>query len=273
MIIQFTKMHGAGNDFVMADDRAGKLDVTPGLARRILDRRFGVGADQLLVIRNTDEADFEMRIYNPDGSEVEMCGNGVRCAAIYAKSRGIVKKDNMSVKTLAGIIRPAIVGDLVRVDMGIPEFDGPKIPVDLDGEVLDHPIEVGGREFSINCVSMGNPHCVIYTDDVENAPVESVGPMIERHALFPKRVNVEFITVLSRNEIKMRVWERGTGETLACGTGATAAAVVSARKGLTGREVTVHLRGGDLRINWLESGRVAMTGPAVEVYRGEINID
>lgn len=273
MNIKFTKMQGAGNDFVVVDDRAAKLDVTGELARRILDRRFGAGADQLLIIRNHGEADFEMRIHNADGSEVEMCGNGVRCAAIFAKSRGIVKNDEMLVKTLAGIVRPTIMGNMVRVDMGVPEFDGQKIPVDLQGEVLDHPLDVEGNKFSISCVSMGNPHCVIYVNNVDSAPLEAVGPKIEHHRFFPKRVNVEFVEVLSRKEIKMRVWERGSGETLACGTGASAAAVISARKGLTDREMTVHLRGGDLLINWLESGIVNMTGPAVEVYRGEINID
>ena len=272
MILKFTKMHGTGNDFVVVDDRAAAFKVTAERAKLILDRRFGVGGDQLLVLRNCPDADMEMRIYNADGSEVEMCGNGIRCAALYARSRGIVSKNDLTVKTLAGIIRPTIVGGLVRVDMGIPQFDGPKIPVNLQGEIIDRPIEIDGRSLLINCVSMGNPHCVIYVTDLDNAPVGTAGPELERHPMFPNRVNVEFAQVISRSEIRMRVWERGSGETMACGTGACAAAVMSVRKGLVDREVTVHLRGGDLIINLNDSGRVIMTGPAAEVYRGEMNL-
>lgn len=272
MLLRFTKMHGAGNDFVVVDDRPGMFEITPDRARRILDRRFGVGGDQLLVIREAAEADFEMRIHNNDGSEVEMCGNGIRCAALFARTRGIVNHDEMAVHTLAGMIKPVIVGDLVRVDMGAPIFDGRAIPVNLDDEIMDREVVIGGIKTWINCVSMGNPHCVIYVDDTATAAVTTFGPVVENDALFPRRINVEFVKVVNRSEINMRVWERGSGETLACGTGACAAAVVSIKRGFTDRKVTVHLTGGDLVIEWPENSHVFMTGPASEVYNGEMEI-
>jgi diaminopimelate epimerase len=273
MIIGFAKMHGARNDFVVVDDRDRKLNVTPELAARILDRRAGVGGDQLLVIRNSKEADFEMRMYNADGSEIEMCGNGIRCAALFARKIGIKQGAQMSVKTLAGIRRPVIEGDAVRVDMGEPEFSGPLIPVNLPGEVFDHSLDVGGKRFMISCVSMGNPHCVIEVEDPDGLDVEKWGPLIERHQLFPNRVNVEFIRVMDKRNIRMRVWERGSGETPACGTGACASAVVCARKGLTEREVNLHLDGGELRVQWSNDGTVFLTGPAAFVFEGEIEIN
>jgi diaminopimelate epimerase len=288
MIIEFTKMHGALNDFIVIDDRADKINVTADMAARMLNRRAGIGGDQLLLIRPTKEADFEMRIYNADGSEVEMCGNGMRCAALFAKKHGIVSRNEMAVKTLAGIKRPKIEGTLVSVDMGAPEFDGRAIPVNLDGEIINRPLDINGEHFIISCVSMGNPHCVIEVEDPDKFDVVKWGTIIERHALFPKRVNVEFIRVLDKKNIRMRVWERGSGETAACGTGACASAVICMRKGLTEREATVHLDGGPLKVRWpkdivsltrdghnkeyLKDGSVFLIGPGVFVYEGKIEL-
>jgi diaminopimelate epimerase len=268
--MRFTKMHALGNDFVLVDVREHPIDDPSGFARRFCDRRLGIGADQVLLLDTSESADLRMGIFNADGSEVEMCGNGIRAFAKYVWDRGISDRDPLEVETLAGIIRPSRHGEMVRVDMGEPELDGRKIPVALDGQVVDHPLEIEDRVFEITCVSMGNPHAVIYVEDVEGFPVERYGSRIERHELFPNRINVEFVQVLNESEISMRVWERGAGETLACGTGASASAVASMVKGLAGRRVTVHLPGGDLLIEWPEKGRVYMTGPATEVFEGQI---
>jgi len=272
MLVEFTKMHGTLNDFVIIEDSERELEITPELSSLLLNRRAGIGGDQLLLIRPCKDADFEMRIFNSDGSEVEMCGNGIRCAALYAVKRGIVSSSKMSVKTLAGYIRPVIEGDLVRVDMGPPQFEGPLIPVDLEGEVIDHPLEIEGEKFTISCVSLGNPHCVIFVDEPEDFPVGKWGPLIETHPLFPNRINVEFVKVADKQNIRMRVWERGSGETLACGTGACAAAVICHRKGLTGKETTVHLDGGDLVVRWSENHPVYLIGPGAFVFEGKIEI-
>ncbi len=272
MIIEFTKMHGALNDFVIIEDRDREMDVTPELSSSLLNRRSGIGGDQLLLIRPCKDADFEMRIFNTDGSEVEMCGNGIRCAALYAAKHGLVDSGEMSVKTLAGYVKPVIEEDLVRVDMGPPQFDGPLIPVDMEGEIFNQPLLIEGEKFLISCVSLGNPHCVIHVDDPESFPVSRWGPLIERHPLFPNRVNVEFIRVLDKKNIRMRVWERGSGETFACGTGACAAAVICRRKDLTGKETTVQLDGGDLVVRWSENQPVYLIGPGTFVFEGKIEI-
>jgi diaminopimelate epimerase len=263
-------MHGTGNDFIMIDGRGRELADMRGLARKLCHRRFGVGADQILILGDSSEADFSMRIFNADGSEVEMCGNGIRCFAKYVWDRGLSDADPLTVETQAGIIRPARAGDLVRVDMGEPQLDGRKVPVNLDGFVKDYPLPVLDREFRMTCVSMGNPHAVIFVDRVDGFPVETYGPVIERHELFPRRTNVEFIEVIGRERLRMRVWERGAGETLACGTGACAAAVAAHLNGHAGRKVEVELLGGVLSINWREDNRVFMTGPAVEVFEGAV---
>ena len=268
--MKFTKMHGLGNDFVLVDVREFAIDNPSKFARWACDRRFGIGADQLLLLKDSQNADFRMDIINADGSIVEMCGNGIRAFARYVWDRGLSDKDMLDIATLAGTIRPERLGELIRVDMGEPELDGRKIPVALDGKVVDHPLEVDGRTFEITCVSMGNPHAVIFVDDVKGFQVARYGPQIERNELFPNRINVEFVEVESREAIRMRVWERGAGETLACGTGASASVVASMLKGLTNRKVTVQLLGGDLLIDWAENGRVYMTGPATEVFSGEI---
>jgi diaminopimelate epimerase len=272
MELAFTKMHGAGNDFIFIDCLNAPVAHLDALAKRLCDRRFGIGADQLLTVSPSKIADFKMEIYNADGGQVEMCGNGIRCFAKYVYDRGITRKRELEVETLAGIIRPKIVGAQVEVDMGEPILEGRKIPVDADGEIKNRPLEVDGKLYEITCVSMGNPHCVVYLDEIDDLNLEDLGPRFEHHPFFPKRVNTEFIKILSPGEVKMRVWERGAGETWACGTGASAVAVAGAITGRTGRELAVHLKGGDLLIQWRDDNRVYMTGGAEEVFRGTIII-
>ena len=272
MNISFTKMHGLGNDFIVIDMRDLRLDDLPGLSQRLCHRRFGIGADQILLLESSASADFGMRIFNADGSEVEMCGNGIRCLARYIWDRGLSGKDILEIETPAGIMRPERDGALVKVDMGEPVLEGRQIPVAIDGTVKDMPLTVDGREFNVTCVSMGNPHAVIVVDNVEGFDVHRYGPLIERHPLFPKRINVEFIQKTGPGEISMRVWERGSGETMACGTGASAVGVAAHLKGLSGRKTTIHLPGGDLLIEWAGNNHVYMTGPAVEVFEGRVDI-
>lgn len=271
-MIRFTKMHAIGNDFIVIDLREYPVADLPGFSKRFCHRRFGIGADQVILLDSSKTADFRMGIYNADGSEVEMCGNGIRALAKYIWERGMSRKDVLEIETLAGIIRPARAGDMIRVDMGAPILDGRRIPVNLDGRVIDHPLQVEGQWLDMTCVSMGNPHAVFFVDDVASFPVTTVGPTIETHALFPKRTNVEFVQTISRTELRMRVWERGAGETMACGTGACATGVAAMLKGLVESKVTVHLLGGDLIIEWDgQAGSVFMTGPATEVFEGTIN--
>lgn len=276
MNIPFVKMHGIGNDFVVIDcrDKAVKrtLSAAGEMSRKLCDRRFGIGADQILLLHDSSAADFRMGIFNADGSEVEMCGNGIRCFAKYIWDRKLSRKKMLDIETPAGIIRPERAGDMVKVDMGVPILDGRQIPVMIDGVIREFPLKVLDKRFTITCVSMGNPHAVIFVDDVAGFDVLKYGPVIENHKLFPKRINVEFIQVLHRGTIRMRVWERGSGETLACGTGASAAAVASYLTGRTRRRVKVVLQGGDLMIELHRNGHVYMTGPAVEVFEGHINL-
>ncbi|MCS7164293.1 MAG: diaminopimelate epimerase [Thermodesulfovibrio sp.] len=272
--IKFVKMHGLGNDFILVDCINQSIPEPEKFAIRYCNRRFGIGADQLLLLYDSQIADFKMRIFNADGSEVEMCGNGIRCLAKYIWDRGLSSKDILEIETPAGIIKPKRVGELVQVDMGKPEFDPQKIPVDVEGDsAFDLILEVAGWHARINCVSMGNPHAVIFLDEEpKNLAVTKYGPLIENHPIFPKRTNVEFAYIKNSKEIIMRVWERGAGETLACGTGACATAVVSMKKGFTEKKVTVHLLGGDLLIEWADDGHVYMTGPAQEVFEGVIKV-
>jgi diaminopimelate epimerase len=270
-------MHGLGNDFILID--CIKQNCLSGEAefqasgKRLCDRRFGIGADQILLLDHSDRADFRMRIMNADGSEVEMCGNGIRCLAAYIWDRKLSEKRVLEIETLAGIIKPERSGDMVKVDMGEPILEPEKIPVNIISNlIVDYPLRIADREFKITCVSMGNPHAVIFVDDVLDFPVTCYGPMIETHPIFPRKTNVEFIQVLNREELKMRVWERGAGETMACGTGASAAAVASALKGLTGTTVRIHLLGGDLLIEQGANNHVYMTGPAVTVFEGLVDI-
>jgi diaminopimelate epimerase len=278
MVTKFLKMQGTGNDFVLIDCieheamRSYEDSEFVSLARKVCDRRFGIGADQVLLLFPSERADFMMRIFNADGSEVEMCGNGIRCLATYIWDKGYSDKEILDIDTQAGIIRPRRNEGMVTVDMGAPILEARDIPVNLDGPVVDYPLKIEDREFKVSCVSMGNPHAVIIVDNVDDFPVSYYGPLIETHELFPNRINVEFIEIKGPKEIRMRVWERGSGETLACGTGASAAAVASAVKKLTGRDVTVHLLGGDLFLKWGDNDHVLMTGPAVTVFGGVIDL-
>jgi diaminopimelate epimerase len=275
--MQFTKMHGTGNDFVMVDARDLSAD-WESLARAMCDRHFGVGSDGLILALPAVDADLRMRMFNPDGSESEMCGNGIRCLARFAVERGISKPRDgaVMIDTLAGRLRCEVFGpdgtvERVRVSMGAPRLAPDEIPVlaESSGPVLNLPVRVDGAEFSVSCVSMGNPHAVHVTDTpVGEMELERVGPLVEHHPLFPRRVNFEVVNVLSRRRLRMRVWERGAGLTLACGTGACAAAVAARLRGLIDDAVDIELPGGVLRIEWSGSGEVYLTGPAETVFEG-----
>ena len=275
--MKFTKMQGIGNDYVYVNCLQETIENPSELAKKISDRHCGVGSDGLIMINPSDKADFEMEMYNADGSRGEMCGNGIRCVAKYVYDYGLTDKTSISVETLAGIkYLDLTVEDgkvvLVKVDMGKPMLRPEEVPVVSEKEeVIDEPITVDGQEYRMTCVSMGNPHAVVFIDqDVKEFPLETVGVKFENHERFPKRVNTEFVNVLDRHTAQMRVWERGSGETLACGTGACAVAVACALNGLTEDEVTVKLLGGDLQIKWdREKNTVYMTGPAEVVFDGE----
>ena len=276
--LRFTKMHGAGNDLVVLDGLQGPLPAFEPHVRRLGDRRFGIGFDQLLVLRPSKSADVRMEIFDADGSQVEMCGNGIRCVLKYLRDAGHTPMDSVTVETLGGIVTPRWDGELIRVDMGAPVLAPAKIPTRLGdaaspGPVIDAELRVDGRLLRASCVSMGNPHCVLYVDDVESALVTTLGPRIEHDAMFPNRVNVEFVQLVNRGRVKQRTWERGTGETLACGSGACAVGVASMLRGVVDRRVEVELRGGTLVIEWEGPGKsVFMTGPAATVYTGEIEL-
>lgn len=273
MKIPFVKMHGLGNDFIILDCIRHTVSIHQELIRMLCDRRHGIGADQLLVLLPSKKADYRMRVYNADGGEVEMCGNGIRCLAKYLVAQGLADESEQAIETRAGIIRPRVQGDRITVDMGVPELEGPRIPVRMEGRIIDREVTLANEQRRITCVSMGNPHCIIFVNDLAICPVRQLGPKIETDALFPQRINVEFVKVESPARISMRVWERGAGETAACGTGACAAAVASCLNDRTGREVVVALPGGELLIRWAEDGHVFMTGPAEEVFRGEIDVE
>jgi diaminopimelate epimerase len=276
--MKFAKMHGLGNDFVLINCLEEVVEEPSDLAEKIYDRNFGIGADGLVLIlpSELEEADFRMRIFNPDGSEPEMCGNAIRCFAKYLYERELTTKTKLNIETLAGIIKPEVILEdgavkLIKVDMGQPRLKRSEIPMagPESEQVVGETLDVDGEEFEITCVSMGNPHAVIFVDDAEEAPVREMGPKIETHQSFPEDINVEFIEVLNEDEIKMRVWERGAGVTLACGTGACASTVACILNELTDNKLTVHLLGGDLIINWAEDNHVYMTGPAEEVFTGQ----
>ena len=277
--MKFTKMHGLGNDYVYVNCFEEKIDNPPAVARFVSDRHFGIGSDGLIMINPSKTADFEMEMYNADGSRGEMCGNGIRCVAKYVYDYGLTDKTQISVETLGGIkYLDLTVEDgkvsLVKVDMGKPELEADLIPIISEREqVIDEPIEVDGKEYHMTGVSMGNPHAVIYVDDVKGLDLEKIGPKFENHERFPKRINTEFVHCIDRQTVEMRVWERGSGETLACGTGECAVAVSSILNNLTDTQVTVKLLGGDLQIEWdREKDRVFMTGPATVVFDGVIDI-
>jgi len=271
--IKFTKMHGLGNDFVVIDGREINIASLRRRTRLLADRRLGIGCDQVLVLRKSRKADFRMQIFNADGSEVEMCGNGIRCLARYLHEGKITSRKEVRFETLGGIIITKMNGREVGVDMGVPVLDAWKIPVDLSGRVRNHPVKVGGRLFKITCLSMGNPHCVIFVNSVDSLNVSKYGPLLENHVLFPNRINVEFVEVVSNARLKMRVWERGAGETLACGTGACASVVAARLTQKTGERVSVGLQGGSLKIHWRGEGSpVFMRGPASVVFTGVVEI-
>ncbi|MCS7387244.1 MAG: diaminopimelate epimerase [archaeon GB-1867-005] len=276
--MNFWKMHGLGNDYVVIDNRGGELseEELPDLAIKLCRRRVGVGADGLLLVCNSRVADAKMRIFNPDGTEAEMCGNGIRCFVKYCFENGIARKNVISVETLAGIkeLRLKVVGGAVtsvRVNMGSPCFEAEKIPIIGNGTFINKPLDVDGKILMATALSMGNPHCVIFVNNIDNYPVDVIGPKVEDHKLFPKRTNVEFVQVISRKRLKVRVWERGVGETLACGTGACASVVAAKVLGKVEEGVIVELPGGKLIVEY-EGNVVFMEGPAEKVFEGKVSI-
>jgi diaminopimelate epimerase len=274
--LSFTKMQGVGNDFVVLDAINQRVELDANRARRIADRHFGIGCDQILLIERprTPGTDFYYRIYNADGSEVQHCGNGARCFLRYVRDKGLSTKTEIRVETLSGVIVPRFEADgQVTVDMGPPEFAPAKIPFVADKQELTYGLEVAGQSVEISALSMGNPHAVQLVDDVDQAPVLTQGPLIERHPRFPQRVNAGYMEVVDRHQIKLRVYERGAGETLACGTGACAAVVAGIMRGKLDSPVSVKTRGGGLSIAWGGSQRpVMMTGPAATVFEGTIDL-
>lgn len=277
--MRFTKMQGIGNDYIYINCFEEKVEHPSELSVRLSERHFGIGSDGIILIEPSEVADCRMDIYNADGSQAMMCGNGIRCVGKYVYERGIAKKEVLKVDTMSGIktLRLTVQDEIVTsvtVDMGKPSLSSANIPVELgECEVIDEPIFIDGLEYRITCVSMGNPHCVLFVDDVNKIQIENIGLKLEKNKIFPQRANVEFIQVMNKNEINMRVWERGSGETWACGTGACAAAVACSVNKKTEKSVTVHLKGGDLEINWDEvTGSVFMKGPAQFVFDGTIEI-
>ena len=273
--MQFWKMHGLGNDYIVIDNRSQKIsgERAAKLAKRLCQRRFSVGADGLLLVSNSTVADVKMRVFNADGSEAEMCGNGIRCFAKYCYDNGIVHKDEFSVETLSGVkhVWLTLKGNqvaAVRVDMGAPNWERSSLPMLGQGTCINEHLEVNGEAYRVTCLSMGNPHCIIFVDDVDEFPVDCVGPLLENHPVFPKRTNVGFVQVLNRSELKVRVWERGCGETLACGTGTCAAVAAANKLGKVGDKVTVHVVGGDLQVEVGKS--LFLSGAAEKVYEGTL---
>ena len=274
--MKFTKMHGAGNDYVYVNCFDETIDDPAGLARQVSHRHFGIGSDGLILILPSECADLRMRMFNADGSEAEMCGNGIRCVAKYAHDHGLVRKSDVSIETGNGVLELNLFLNSegyvheVRVAMGRPRLTRAELPMTgpATEQAVNLALAVADHQLELTCVSMGNPHAVIFVEDVEHFPVTEVGPLIEHHSWFPKRINVEFVQVVSPAEVIQRTWERGAGETLACGTGAAAVTVAGVLTGRTQRSIINHLRGGDLHMEWHEGGEVLMTGPAVEVYSG-----
>jgi diaminopimelate epimerase len=273
--MKFWKMHGLGNDYIVIDNRDERISGAEAakLAKKLCERRFSVGADGLLLVSNSAAADVRMRIFNADGSEAEMCGNGIRCFAKYCYENNVVRKGELTVETLAGVKHVWLTlkneeVKAVKVDMGAPNWERTALPMTGQGTCIAEDFEVDEETYKLTCLSMGNPHCVTFVDNVDDFPVEYIGPMIENHKAFPKRTNVGFVQVLNASELRVRVWERGCGETLACGTGACAAAAAANKLGKVGNKVTVHLLGGDLKVDIAES--IFLTGPAEKVFEGRL---
>ncbi|MGA2386432.1 MAG: diaminopimelate epimerase [Candidatus Bathyarchaeia archaeon] len=274
--MRFWKMHGLGNDYIVVDNRDEKISRAEAsdLAKRLCERRFSVGADGLLLVSCSKVASAKMRIFNADGSEAEMCGNGIRCFAKYCYENGIVQKTEFPIETLSGPKRVWLTVEgaevkAVRVDMGEPNWERSALPMSGKGTFIDQTLDVDGEIYRASCLSMGNPHCVTFVDHVNDFPVNQIGPKIENNGAFPKRTNVEFVQVLSRDELKIRVWERGCGETLACGTGTCASVAAANRLGKVGEKVTVHVLGGDLQVE-LAAGKLYLSGAAVKVFEGNL---
>jgi diaminopimelate epimerase len=274
--LRFTKMQGLGNDFVVFDGVSQTVALTPEQCRRLADRHFGVGCDQILLVEKSarDDVDFRYRIFNADGGEVEQCGNGARCFVRFVREHGLTDKTAIRVETASGIIEPVMLDDgKIKVNMGAPRFAPADIPFAAEAEATSYALKVGQHVVSIAALSMGNPHAVLRVNDLDSAPVDILGPAIESHQRFPQRVNAGFMQVLTPHDIRLRVYERGAGETLACGTGACAAAVAGIRQDWLKSPVSVHTRGGDLVIDWAGAGQpVYMTGPAETVFEGELEI-
>jgi diaminopimelate epimerase len=269
----FVKMHGIGNDAIILDITKQTVGSPPHLSRKLCNRHTGIGADQLILLTKSRKADFGARFFNPDGSEAEMCGNGIRCLARHIKDEGLSSKKQLKIETAAGIKDVAFKGKLVEVDMGEPRMKGKEIPVNLSGRVINRPLKFETKEFRITCLNVGNPHCVVFQENIDEFQVDRYGPVIEHHHAFPKRINVGFVNVLSRSELHMRIWERGVGETQGCGSAACAAAVASVLNGFTGRKVTIKQPGGKLEVEWnRKDNHIIMRGPADTVFRGEIQI-
>ena len=283
--MKFTKMHGIGNDYVYVNCFTEQVRDPEQVSCQVSDRHFGIGSDGLVLIRPSSVADFKMEIYNADGSRAKMCGNGIRCVAKYVYDYGLTNRTDITVETDSGIKTLHLTVEnqkvkLVEVDMGAPILVPEEIPVDAgaikaagDGPIVNQPMTVNGKDYRVTCVSMGNPHCIVPVEDVDGLKIEEIGPFFERHPAFPARVNTEFIRVIDSNTVQMRVWERGSGETLACGTGTCATVVAGVLNGLCDRKALVHLLGGDLEIEWNEADNcVYMTGSATEVFEGEITL-
>ena len=273
--MRFWKMHGLGNDYIVIDNRNEKFSdkQASDLAKRLCERRFSIGADGLLLVSNSKIAETKMRIFNADGSEAEMCGNGIRCFAKYCYENGIVSKQEFKVETLSGLKHVWLFLNgkevaAVKVDMGVPNWEKSSIPMIGKGTFINENINVNSEIFKVTCLSIGNPHCVIFVDNVDNFPVNQIGPKIENHEVFPKKTNVVFVQVLKQNELKIRVWERGCGETLACGTGTSAAVAASNKLGKVGNKVIVHVLGGDLQLEVAE--RLLLSGAAEKVFEGKL---
>ncbi len=271
--MRFWKMHGLGNDYVVIDDRDQKITDPASLAKKICERRFSVGADGLLLVYNSTVSDVKMRIFNSDGSEAEMCGNGIRCFAKYCYENGIAKKAEFTVETLSGIKHVWLTLDgeevaTVKVDMGAPNWARASLPMLGEGTCINCNLDVDSEPYKITCLSMGNPHCIIFVENVDEFPVDYVGPIVENDQAFPKRTNVSFVQVLNKDELKVRVWERGCGETLACGTGTCAAVAAASKLGKVGKKVSAHLLGGDLQVEVAKT--LFLTGVAEKVYEGTL---
>ncbi len=276
MLIEFTKMHGLGNDFIVINAISQSIDLSADQIIKLCDRHFGIGCDQLLLVEKSSnvQAEFRYRIFNADGGEVEQCGNGARCFALFVHQQGLTTKTNISVETASGLIKLKVEAEQVTVDMGIPDFQPESLPFLAEKQAETYNLMVNDAEYTIAAVSMGNPHAVMQVDNLEAMEINGLGGAIESHVLFPNRVNAGFMQIINRDEIRLRVFERGVGETQACGTGACAAVAVGRMLGLLNEAVTVHLNGGNLLISWREQSQpLLMTGPATSVFDGKINID